>query len=64
MKAGGIEKYEDPEFLESGFNSIKNLLKSKAPEDDPLSKTKKKRVKWVKELEDQLAAQAEIIHKF
>lgn len=52
MKAGGIEKYEDPEFLESGFNTIKNLLKSKIQEEDPLSKTKKKRVKWVKELED------------
>lgn len=52
MKAGGIEKYEDPEFLESGFNTIKNLLKSKIQEEDPLSKTKKKWVKRVKELED------------
>ena len=42
MKAGGIEKYEDPEFMESGFTTIKNLLKSKLPEEDPLNKTKKK----------------------
>lgn len=44
MKAGGIEKYEDPEFLEDGYEQIKNLLWGKQIEEDPLSKTKTK--KW------------------
>jgi len=50
IRAGGIEKYEDPEFLEAGTDVIKQMLKNWFSEiwedwkssENLLGKTKKK----------------------